>query len=154
MPSAAGPPAPPDEVSVSPRAGSRQPPLHVRLLLLALVTAGLLVGAQLAVLLLSSPWKSVVTSWLRLGVTWLGVLVLVRVSWWFTRTHQPGAHIWWFLIGTLLCPALGLSLVMGYNWLGSSYVMPVPWWSDLFFLLMYVCFFGMLALWPGLPARK
>jgi signal transduction histidine kinase len=116
--------------------------------------ACLLFGAQLTVQLLPLSRRSGASEWIRTTAAWLAVLVLVRVSWLFRKNRQPGAQVWWLLSGALLVYAIGQSLESIYNQLAFPETAPLPWWSDLFFLMEYPFYFLVLVLWPGLPTLR
>jgi signal transduction histidine kinase len=121
------------------------------LLLSAFLIAGLLIAFQLAILLLHPPWKVLVTDWLRTSLAWAELLVLILISFWFSRARRPNALAWWMITAGLLTYAIAQTLWAIFNQFLSPNDVPVPWWPDLFFLLQYPCFFLALTLVPGVP---
>ncbi len=116
------------------------------------VVAGLL-GYQLAVTVLRPPWLGLTSSWLLTVLAWLQLLVVVLFSWWTSHAHLPASRSWWLISAALCCYALAQTF-----WL-ISYVcfpdhLPFPWWSDLFFLLQFPCFFLGLFFVPDPQERR
>lgn len=121
------------------------------LLLSAFLLAGLLATFQLELTILQPSWKGAVTDWLREGLAWPELLVLVLTSLWLTRRRQSGSLAWWMLSAGFLMYAIGQTLWgVEDQWVFPKGV-PTPQWSDLFYLLQYPGFFLALALLPGLP---
>lgn len=120
-----------------------------RLWLGTLLAVSLIIGYQLVVTLLVPPWAPAATNWLRVSLAWPETLLLVLLSWWLTRTHQPGAGSWWLLSVSLLGYAVGKTLLVVFEQVIFARPAPFPWWSDLFYLLTLPCFFLALVLWPG-----
>ncbi len=144
----------PGGVPLDARPGLAQPLWRDPLLQLAWLIAGLLVGYQLAVTVLSPPWASPVTNWFRVATAWPGVLVLVWVSLWLTRARRPGRFAWWLLSAALVINALGKSLAVVADQFLFQHHLPLPWWPDLFYLLEFVCLYLSLPLMPGFPAHR
>ena len=120
-------------------------------LLSAFLIVGLVTGFQLAVTLLRPPWLESVSAWLLAGLAWLVVVGMALFSWWASRAHRPEALSGWLLSAAVCFFAIAQTLwLVGHEVLftGSA---PVPWWSDLFFLLQFPCFFLALLLAPCAP---
>jgi signal transduction histidine kinase len=124
--------------------------LDDRVLLSAFVVCILLIGYQLSVTLLQPPWIKPVTDWLRTGLAWPQLLVVVWVAVRLLRTQQPGALAW-------SCAALGLLsyAIARTTWTIADVVLyphgvPFPSLPDLFFILQYPCFFMALIFTPAL----
>jgi signal transduction histidine kinase len=62
------------------------------------------------------------------------VLVLVGVSGWLTRTHQPAAVSWWLLSAAVLCFALRRTFLLAGNPALVPALRSFPLWSQGFFL--------------------
>ncbi|HEX6779982.1 MAG TPA: HAMP domain-containing sensor histidine kinase [Ktedonobacterales bacterium] len=124
------------------------------LLLGAWLIAGLLVAYQLAVTLLQPSWAPFVTNWFRVATAWPGVLVLVWVSVWLTRTHRPGRLAWWLLSVALIVNALGKTLAVAADQFLFHYHRPMPWWPDLFYVLEYLCLYAAMLFLPGFPIHR
>ena len=77
---------------------------------IAFLTVGLLLAYQLAVILLQPAWIGPVTDWLLVLLAWSGLLGVVVLSVWLTRTGQPVALSWWLVSGGLLAHALAYTL--------------------------------------------
>src|SRR5258708_36534630 len=108
---------------------------------IAFLTVGLLLASQLAVTLLQPTWIGPVTDWLLALLAWSGLLAVVLLSLWLTRTGQPGALSWWLVSGGLLAHALARTLwLVGGLFLFPHHV-PFPSLDDLFFACQYLCFF-------------
>src|SRR5690349_15582720 len=58
---------------------------------IAFLVVGLLLAYQLIVTLLQPAWIGPATDWLLALVAWPGLLGVVLLSLWLTRTGQPGA---------------------------------------------------------------
>src|ERR1051326_3519378 len=114
-----------------------------------LVVSGLS-GYQLVVTLLRPPWLGLASCWLLTVLAWLGLLVVVLFSGWASRTHLPVMRTSWLISVALFCYALAQTLwLIGYVSVADP--LPFPWWSDLFFLLQFPCFFLALLLVPDVP---
>jgi signal transduction histidine kinase len=123
------------------------------MLLSAFLIAALVTGYQLAVTLLRPPWLGPTSDWLLAVLAWLALLGMVLFSWWSSRAHRPTALSGWLLSAALFFFAIAQTLwLVSHEFLftGSA---PVPWWSDLFFLLQFPCFFLALLLVPCAPDR-
>ena len=119
------------------------------LLFSAFLLAGLLIAFQLGVALLQPSWKVPVTDWLRAVLAWLELLVPVLVSLWLTHARHLAARAWWMISAGLLTYAIAQTLWVVFDQYVSPGHVPVPWWTDLFFLLQYPFFFLALTLLPG-----
>ena len=118
------------------------------MLRIAFLAAGLVLAYQLAVTLLQPAWIGPATDWLQALVAWSGLLVVVLVSRWFTRT-QPRLTLFWWLVSTgLLCYALARAIWLVENQVLFPNHVPQPSWSDLFIILQYPCFLLALLLMP------
>lgn len=60
----------------------------------AFLVVALLVGFQLAALLLRPPWLGPVNAWLLAVLAWLELLGVVLFSWWASCTHMPAIRSW------------------------------------------------------------
>ncbi|PWT77043.1 MAG: hypothetical protein C5B60_03350, partial [Chloroflexi bacterium] len=118
------------------------------LLWTAFLTAGLLLAYQLTVTLLQPAWIGPVTDWLQMLVAWSGLLVLVLVSLWLTRTAPVRSRPWWGVTAGVLFYAVARTLWLVKNQAVFPYHIPVPSWLDLFFALQYPCFLLALLLVP------
>jgi signal transduction histidine kinase len=123
-------------------------------LLSALLAVGCLVGYQLWVSLAAPSWGDGVTNWFRIALAWPAVIMLLVLSWWLTRTHQPEALSWWLLSISMLGYALGKTLQMVFTQFVFHGELPFPWWSDLFPLLTFPGFFLAPVLWPGVAGHQ
>ncbi len=114
----------------------------------AFAATGLLLAFQLAVILLQPDWIGPVTIWLEVLLAWCGVLVVVLLSRWFTRTSLPTAPSWWCVSAGLLANALARTVRL----VEFLYVYPSPaarpTFADLIFFLQYPCYFLALLLVP------
>lgn len=121
----------------------RDPALSGAFLIVVLVT-----GYQLAVTLLRPPWLEPVSAWLLAVLAWLETLGMALFSWWASRANRPEALSGWLLSAALCFFAIAQTLwLIGHEVLFTDSA-PVPWWSDLFFLLQFPCFFLALLLAP------
>ena len=115
-----------------------------------MVVGGLL-AFLLAIILLQPPWTSSATDWLRAALAWPELLLVVLVSWWLTRTHQPETRSGWLLSIALLFYAIARTMWSIEDQFIYPNGVPFPSLPDLFFLLQYPFFFLALALLPGVP---
>jgi len=115
---------------------------------IAVLTVGLLLAYQLAVILLQPAWIGPVTDWLLALVAWSGLLVVVALSLWLTRTGQPGALSWWLVSGGLLADALASTLWLVEDVVLFPHHVRFPSVDDVFFACQYVCFLLALLLLP------
>src|SRR5258706_7269763 len=115
---------------------------------IAFVTVGLLLAYQLAVTLLQPTWIGPVTDWLLALVAWSGLLGVVLLSVWVTRTGQPGALSWWLVSGGLLARALARTLWLVEDLFRFPHHVPFPSLNDLFYACQYLCFLLALLLLP------
>jgi signal transduction histidine kinase len=127
-------------------------PWRDKLLPAAFLAAGLLVAFQLGVILLQPPWRVEVTDWLRTSLAWLEVSVPILVSLLLTRARRPESTAWWLISAGLLTYAIAQTIWVVSNQFIFPLHVPVPWWSDLFFLLQYPCFFLALTFLPAAPS--
>src|SRR5258705_8830765 len=81
-----------------------------RLLAPVCAVIALLVGFQVAVLLVHPAWISPETDWSRTALAWPELLLVVWVSRQLTHTHQPSALAWWMWSAALLCNLVGQTL--------------------------------------------
>jgi hypothetical protein len=115
---------------------------------IAFLSVGLLLAYQLAVTLLQPAWIGPVTDWLLGLVTWSGLLGVVLLSLWLTRTDQPVALSWWLVSGGLLAGALGRTMRLVEDLFLFSHHLPILSLDDLFFACQYLCFLLALLLLP------
>src|SRR5260370_4305874 len=104
--------------------------------------------------LIGPSWGEEVTNWIRVALAWSGVAVLLPVSRWLTRTHEPVALPWWLLSVSMLGYALGKTLQVVFNQFVFSGALPFPWWSDGIALLTFPGFFLAPVLWPGVLRQQ
>jgi signal transduction histidine kinase len=114
----------------------------------AFLAAALLLAYQLAVTLLQPTWIGPVTDWLQMLVAWSGLVVLVLMSLWLTRTAPPRSHPWWGVTVAVLFYAVARTLWLVNNQVVFPSHIPIPSWLDLFFALQYACFLVALFLVP------
>ncbi len=107
----------------------------------------------MVVTLLQPVWIVPVTDWLRALLAWLGLLVVVLVSAWFTRTEQPFAHSWWLVSVGLFSYAIARSLWLVEDLFHFHHHVPFPSSADLFFALQYLFYFLALLVVPTLRPR-
>ncbi len=117
-------------------------------LLRAFLIAGLLMAFQLGVTLLQPSWRVPATDWLRAVLAWPEVLVLVLISLWLTHTCRHESLAWWIISAGLLMYAIAQTLWGVGEQLIFPASVPSPWWTDIFYLLQYPCFFLALTLLP------
>src|SRR5258706_3257490 len=115
---------------------------------IAFLTVGLLLAYQLAVTLLQPTWIGPVTDWLLALVAWSGLLAVMLLSLWLTRTGQPGALSWWLVSGGLLARALARTSWLVEDLFLFPHHVPFPSWDDLFLACQYLCFLLALLLVP------
>jgi signal transduction histidine kinase len=113
----------------------------------------LLVIAYLTLTLFHPAWTPLVSDWLRMLLAWLGLLGMVLLSRWCTRTRQPGALSWWLVSAGLLFLALTRTLRLVEDEFLFAFHVPYPSWHDLFFALQYPCYFLALLLAPHTRPR-
>ena len=118
------------------------------MLQIAFLLVGLLLAYQLAVTLLQPTWIGPATDWLLVLVAWLGLLGVVLLSLWLTRTGRPGARSWWLVSGGLLARALALTVWLVEDVYLVPHRVPFPSWPDLIFACQYLCFLLALLLLP------
>ncbi len=115
---------------------------------IAFLTVGLLLAYQLAVTLLQPAWIGTVTDWLFALLAWSGLLGVVLLSLWLTRSGQPGARSWWLVSGGLLALALARILWVGEDLFLFPQGVPFPSLDQLFFACQYLCFLLALIFLP------
>lgn len=121
---------------------------HDPLLLGAFLAVGLMAGFQLVIHLLQPPWIGTVNDWLFFVLVWPELLVLVWLSWWFTRTHQPGALTWWLISVGQGFLAIRRTLLLTSE---PALLLPLPpvfRWVQLTMLLQVLCLFLAFLLVP------
>jgi signal transduction histidine kinase len=124
-------------------------------LLSAFLIAGLLIAFQLGVTLLQPSWRVQATDWLRTALAWPELLVLLLTSLWLTGTGRSGSLAWWMISAGFLMYTIAQTLWGVGEQLIFPTSVPSPWWSDLFYLLQYPCFFLALTLLPrALPGEQ
>jgi hypothetical protein len=122
---------------------------------IAFLTVGLLLAYQLAVTLLQPTWIGPVTDWLLALVAWSGLLAVVLLSVWVTRTGQPGARSWWLVSGGLVAHAIARTLWLVEDLFRFPHHVPFPSLDDLFYAGQYLCFLLALLLLPRIrPAIR
>jgi signal transduction histidine kinase len=114
----------------------------------AFLVAGLLLAYQLVVILLQPTWVGLVTDCLLTLLAWSGLVVLVVVSRYFTRTAPRQALSWWLASAGVLSYALANTVWLVQDLFLTPYHVPSPSWHDLFSLLQYPCFLLALLLMP------
>jgi signal transduction histidine kinase len=114
----------------------------------AFLGAGLLLAYQLAVTVLQPAWIGQVTDWLRVLLNWPGLLGVVLLSLWCTRTGQPEARSWWLVSGGLLTYAVARTLWLVEDVFLFRHHVPFPSLADLFFALQFPFYFLALLLVP------
>src|SRR5262249_52870983 len=117
-------------------------------LLSASLLAGLIELYQLTVTLVQPPWTTSATDWLRAVLAWPELGIVLFVSWWFTRTHKPGALSWWMLSLALLSYNIARSAWSLEDLFVYPGHVPFPSFPDLFFVLQYPFFFLAVILLP------
>jgi signal transduction histidine kinase len=140
-----------------PLAGDTPPlrPLWRNPLPAAFLIAGLILAFQLGMTLLQPSWRVSATDWLRAVLAWLGLLVLSFTSLRLTHMRRPESLAWWMISAGFLMYAIAQTL-----WAVEEQVIfpdnvPSPWWSDLFYLLQYPCYFLALTMLPRvLPGEQ
>ena len=147
-------PLPDESHGASPQAGLAGLPRRDPVLFCAFLITSLLLGYQSWMALIGPSWGEEVTNWIRVALAWSGVAVLLPVSRWLTRTHQPVALPWWLLSVSMLGYALGKTLEVVFNQFVFSGALPFPWWSDGIALLTFPGFFLAPVLWPGVLRRQ
>jgi signal transduction histidine kinase len=115
------------------------------LLWTAFLVAGLLLAYQVTVTLLQPAWIGPVTNWLQMLVAWSGLVVLVLVSLWLTRTEPVRSRAWWSVTAGVLFYALARTLWTVNNQVAISYHTS---WLGLLFALQYACIVLALVLVP------
>lgn len=132
-----------------------KPRWRTHLLLSAFLIAVLLLAFQVGMTLLQPSWRVSATDWLRAALAWLELLVVVLTSLWLTQKRRCESLAWWMISAGLLLYAIAQNLwAVGEQVIFPNHV-PSPWWSDLFYLLQYPCFFLALALLPrALPGEQ
>jgi signal transduction histidine kinase len=141
---------PPDKLhDAAPDAGLAGSGWFNPVLLWAFLIVGALIAYQSWVTLAAPSWGEEVTNWFRVAIVWPGVVVLLLISRWLTRTHQPVALPWWLLTVSMLGYALGKTLQVVFNQFVFAGALPFPWWSDGIALLAFPGFFLAPVLWPG-----
>src|SRR5262249_20948826 len=86
-----------------------------RLLVSAVAICGLLLSYQLVVTLAKPTWSGQVTDWLRAGLSWPELLVVVFVSLRLSRARWPRALSWWMFSGALLSYTIARNLWTVYD---------------------------------------
>jgi signal transduction histidine kinase len=114
----------------------------------AFLVAGLLLAYQLVVTLLQPPWIGPVTDCLLTLLAWSGLVVLVVVSRYCTRTAPRQALSWWLASAGVLSYALANTVWLVQDLFLTPHHVPSPSWHDLFSLLQYPCFLLALLLMP------
>jgi signal transduction histidine kinase len=116
----------------------------------ALLFIGLLLGFQLFETLTRPAWSNPVTDWMRAALAWPALVIMVLVSRWATRHHQPEARAWWILSVALLVYAVARTL-----WSVDDQLLyypkhaPFPDFPDPFFMLQYPFYFLAVILIPS-----
>lgn len=134
--------------------GQAQPLWRDPLLLLTLIIICLLIGDELAVILLQPTWGSATSSWLRVTAAWIAGLLLALLSLWLAHTRRSGALGWGLLSASVLTYAFGKSLLVIYSQLIFPGSVPFPWWSDVFYLLTFPFLYLGLILLPSVPKHS
>ena len=123
------------------------------LLRTAFLTAGLVLAYQLTVTLLQPAWIGPVTNWVQVVIAWSGLVVMVLVSLWFTRSVPRQSRSLWCLCVALLSYAVARTLWLVKNQVVFPHQVPEPSWLDLFFALQYPFFLLALLLLPRVRPR-
>lgn len=139
-------PAPRSSVGRLAHAVKRDP-----VLLGAFLVVGIVLLYQLVVTLLQPVWVGAVTDWLRAGLAWPALLVMVLVGWHLTRLERPEARSWWLLSIAFLSYAVARTFWTIDDRFVFPNRVPFPTYPDLFFLLQYPFFLLALLLLPGAP---
>jgi signal transduction histidine kinase len=148
------PPSGPSPAGIFPRplpADQAHPRWGDPLLRGAFLVIGIIVSYQLAVTLLHPAWSSAVTDWLRAALAWPELAVVVFVSIWLSRAHQPEALSSWMLSLAILSYTIARNLWTVDDRLIFPNHVPFPSFPDLFFILQYPFFFLAIVLMPGVP---
>src|SRR5262249_19856050 len=130
------------------RSGLAQWFWHDRLLLSACVICVLLISYQLGVTLAKPPWSAQATDWLRAGLSWPELLLVMYVSVRLTRARWPGAFSWWMFSAALLSYTIARNLWTLDDQLVFHHGVPFPTLPDLFFVLQYPFYFLAVIFWP------
>lgn len=131
--------------------GSRVPRRlwHDSWLLGAALLCGALLIYQLVVTLVHPPWVSAVTDWMRAGLSWPALFIMVLASVTASRTHRPEARSWWMLSTALLSYSLARTLWSVWDQIFYPDHAPFPAFPDIFFMLQYPFFFLAVVLIPS-----
>jgi signal transduction histidine kinase len=119
------------------------------LLLSALLFSGMLLIYQLIVTLLHPAWGGSITDWLRAALAWPELAVMLMVSGWASKTHQPEARAWWILGVALLSYTVARTLWSVEDQILYPDHAPFPSFPDPFFMLQYPFFFLAVILIPS-----
>jgi hypothetical protein len=125
---------------------------HDRLLVIAVVICGLLIGYELGVTLLHPAWIGSATDWLRAALAWPELLVLVAVSYWFSRQYPAPAAATLMLSAAFLAYAVARTIWTVDDQLVYHHGVPFPILPDLFFVLQYPFFLLAFLLLPSIPS--
>ncbi|HEY7127052.1 MAG TPA: HAMP domain-containing sensor histidine kinase [Ktedonobacterales bacterium] len=121
------------------------------ILLCACLLVGVLILYQVVVTLLHPLWLGAVTDWLRAGLAWPELAVMLVISWCLIKLRRPGARSWIMLT----CAFISYTIARTYWTIDDRFLhpnhVPFPTLPDIFFLLQYPFFFLALLLLPGVP---
>jgi signal transduction histidine kinase len=120
---------------------------------IAFLVVGLLLAYQLVVTLLQPVWLGPVTDWLRTPLAWLGLLMVLLLSAWMTRTGHSGALSWWLVGAGLLTYAVARTIWLVEDRFVFPNHVPFPSLADVFFALQYVFYLLALLLVPCARSR-
>jgi signal transduction histidine kinase len=151
LPMSGSPPAP--DFSRTSRSNAAHRLWDDPVLRIAFLVVGLLLAYQLVVTLLQPVWLAPVTDWLRALLAWLGLLLVVLLSTWFTRTGQSEALSWWCAGAGLLTYALARTLWLVEDLIMFRHHVPFPSLADLFFALQYLFYLQALLVAPRVRSR-
>ena len=151
LPMSGSPPAP--EFSRTSRSNAAQRLWDDPVLRIAFLVVGLLLAYQLVVTVLQPVWLVPITDWLRALLAWLGLLMVVLLSAWFTRTGQSVARSWWFAGAGLLSYAVARTIWLAEDLFLYHNHVPFPSLADLFFAVQYLFLLPALLLLPRIRPR-
>lgn len=119
------------------------------LLVGAVLFCGLILSYQLTMTLLRPPWSGPATDWLRAALAWPELAVMLIVSCWASRSHQPEARTWWAFSVALLSYTMARTLWSILDQVFYPNHAPFPSFPDAFFMLQYPFFFLAVILIPS-----